>query len=325
MFDTGTSWHAFASADYQNFAGNANNWTTFAYDNEITYAPGIRYVAPTNNKYASTRTRIYWKFKDWTDHSIDSNNPYVTSNNGNIAGDKVRVRIRFIPANPNYFTVRLLQANTRLKKHKIMSTLGTTGLDFSAAVPETFDVPSATVPAFTRVSYQKSNRAQAWTTDWHASPGAGQGGATMYPRGGQLYGIYTAMGVGSEHGYHWRIPTNTNNVTTYQGGNYNASDVNKIVSPPSPIDSLAYTGQAPFGANLLELNSQQPNIDPVTGQNAFIFESDKISLNNVGYNAPTYITQALINPFVIGNWYLVDVVLEAGTTVSTGSFCYRPA
>ena len=48
---------------------------------------------------------------------------------------------------------------------------------------------------------------------------------------------------------------------------------------------------------------------------------DKISINNIG-QADTYITQTLTSAFTVSNWYLIDVVLEAGTTVPAGSFCY---
>ena len=112
-----------------------------------------------------------------------------------------------------------------------MDNLGVAGHPGSPAVPETFEVPSATVPAFTRVSPQKSNRAQLWTNTWYVSPGAGQGGAITSPRSNQLYGPATATAVASEHGYHWRTlsTNNANNVTTYQSSCL-------LYTSPSPRD-----------------------------------------------------------------------------------------
>ena len=328
MFDTDPAWTSTlfdgGGDPYENgYNGNTGAYPAhYAYDNTFTTAPTFAYGSGYDYRYSHAKIRIYWKFKDWVDHSTSSS-PYSSGNNGNIAIEKLRVRIRFINVGePNDHVIRIHTSNFQLSKHTFnrMEVLGTTGASSSPAVPETFDVPSSTVPGWVRVNYKKSNKAiDPFKTDWNVASSPGN---VVYPRGGLMYGPQTATGVASEHGYHWRIPTSTNNVTTYQGLNYDASQVRTIISPPSPSDSLSYTGvpNSGFGPGVLELNRTNPNLDPVTGQNAYIYVADKISINNVG-QADTYITQTLTSALTVSNWYLIDVVLEAGTTVPAG-FCY---
>ena len=329
MFDTDPAWTNTlfdgGGDPYENgYNGDYNAYPAhYAYDNTFITAPTIAYGSGYDYRYSHAKIRIYWKFKDWVDHSTSSS-PYGSGNNGNIAIEKLRVRIRFINVgSPSDHVIRLHTSNFTLSKHTFnrMEVLGTTGASSSPAVPETFDVPSSTVAGWVRVNYKKSNKAiDPWGTDWNVTPSPGN---AVYPRGKLMYGPQVGTGVDSEYGYHWRIPTNTNNVTTYQGLNYDASQVRRIIGPPSPSDSLSYTGvpNSGFGPGVLELNRTEPNLDPVTGQNAYIYVPDKISINNVG-QADTYITQTLTSAFTVSNWYLIDVVLEAGTTVPASSFCY---
>jgi hypothetical protein len=294
----------------------SNRWTSYATSNTFLGAPGIYNIWGSSSLIAragDSRINLYWKFKDWVDTTISQtsapSSPHqALTGSQNIAVRKLRFKITFLPSSGSNARMYFDQNSFEIKKINPKSQLGTIGTNYSTSVPAIPPIPATTVPAWTSVGKTKNN--------WHAhysSPNLTWHNINLYLNtvaqfGPQVSRLYdSAVAHDGSGTFHWSSgPANTNNVISYQTG-YNPSEVYRIINTPTPTQSLI--------SNAASLsNFTEPN-----GPGNSIFIPDKIRVNVAGMAATTYFEQTLVNPFVIGNWYLVDVVLEAGTTPASGS------
>ena len=321
VIDSSTNWtdeFTTTNGTYNtNYTGlTGGRWTSYATSNTFLGAPGQTNIWGGSTLIAragDARMHVYWKFKDWVDTttsqtSTPSSPHQALTGSQNIAVRKLRFKITFLPSSGSNLLMLFDQNIFDVKKMNPKSQLGTIGTNYSTPVPAIPPIPAATVPAWTSVGKTKNN----WYAHY-ASPNLTWHNINLYLNtvtqfGPQVSRLYdSAVAHDGSGTYHWASgPANTNNVISYQTG-YNPSDVYRIINPPTPTQSLT-SNAASLG------NFTEPN-----GPGHSIYVPDKIRVNVAGMTAATYFEQTLVNPLVVGNWYLVDVVLETGTTPTSGS------
>ena len=288
-----------------------DRWTDYATSNTFLAAPNMVNVYGHSNlraDAADARMDIYWKFKDWVDTttsqtSTPSSPHQALTGSQNIAVRKLRFRITFLPSSGSNTRIYFDQNNFEITKINPKSQLAATGTNYSAPRPAIPPIPATTVPAWTSVGKSKNYWTAHYSSSsltWHSINLYLNTVAQFGPQTSRLYD--SAVKHDGSGTFHWSSgPANTNNVISYQTG-YNPSEVYRIINPPTPTQSLT-SNAASLG------NFTEPN-----GPGNSIYVPDKIRVNVAGMAAATYFKQTLVNPLVVGNWYLVDVVLETGTT-----------